>query len=428
MFGKIGVIAKSLQSMVYGDTIEELFRREDEAMRMLQDLKDNRVRNVNVRQSDITKLEEALHDISSRCFITLPVYTGGTLSNSYSESINSCLRKIGLTAFSSRLGSLLSLRKYCQAAVQSRKGYSAERGVLLDAVMQQEVIDIVSNGVLRHQAKQIEQIMEDCEKQKVKIVSQNDEGSAFVIQEVIEKKLSKQLSIRRDATREVKWEKEPGCPDKITCSCNALVYRGMPCRHIILVALAQIYKIPLSCFNKRFWYWQHREGEPDFAHRACSSPPFSQEDDFTPGHDQHSQDTANDEIEIIPESELHITEAHINAMYGSEEQIKLRGAIRSLEMTLLGEYLPLSNFAAALDMINSAHRTLKERIEELRKGREDARVVVPHPNQRVGKTSYKTRPLQVAQACADAMKRNRSSASAQNVSPPTKRARHPSRK
>ena len=411
MFGPIGAIAKSLQSMVYADSVEELVRREDEVLHMLQDLKVSGSNNASVKKSELQKLEAALNEINDHSFVSLPVFTGGTLSNSYAESINSRLRKVGLIAFKSRFASMQALRSYCKADAPSRKGFSTDREVLLRSVMCDDVVCTVSNGVLRHQAKQIEETTKKFQEGKCNILLEDEEK--FVVQE---KKLTKVLLIRREAKRVVVWKKEEGKPDTITCSCNALVYRGMPCTHIALVATVKNYKIPLACFNHRYWYLDSRDGGPEPVQCAPSSPPFPEEED-----DDHPPDVENDEIGVIPSNEQHITEAHLNAVYGSEEEINIRGSFRSLELMLLGGFLPLTDYHQALDMVSFFKRTLQDKINELSTERQEAQVVVPHPIQPIGISSYKTRPLQVAQACAEAMKRNSPSNSPQRIGPPAKK-------
>jgi len=194
--------------------------------------------------------------------------------------------------------------------------------------------------------------------------------------------------------------------------------------HIVAVAQAQSYKIPLCCFNKRYWYSQN----PERHQCTYSSQPSSQKNDLPPEQDQHSPDKTNDEIEIIPGSEQHITEAHMNEMHGSDEEIKIRGIFRALELKFLQNYLPNTNYDTAVELLKSVNRTLEQKIEELGNAMEEPRVVVPHPIQPVGKNSYKTRPLMVAEACTAAMKRNTPSASAQHASPPAKKRNTPSEK
>ena len=44
-----------------------------------------------------------------------------------------------------------------------------------------------------------------------------------------------------------------------TCSCNGLTFSGLPCCHIICTAYTKHKKIPIDCFNKRFWDSDHED-------------------------------------------------------------------------------------------------------------------------------------------------------------------------
>jgi len=78
----------------------------------------------------------------------------------------------------------------------------------------------------------------------------------------------------------VKWGVRP------YCSCNALVYNGMPCVHVVTAALANHVKISMPCFNKRFLREpsEHAPGHEDqlpLSEREENNPslPESEEND-----------------------------------------------------------------------------------------------------------------------------------------------------
>jgi len=50
--------------------------------------------------------------------------------------------------------------------------------------------------------------------------------------------------------REVTWDTEL---HTVRCSCNALVFKGMQCIHIVRVAMDRGLRIPVSCYNTRFY-------------------------------------------------------------------------------------------------------------------------------------------------------------------------------
>jgi len=341
------------------------------------------------------------------------VFTAGTLSTSYAESINSCLRKIGLHALgTSRLDSILKLRNYCKACNHSIKQCSKERRLLLDTYLQPAAVKVVSNGVLRHQAKQIERAEKQCS-----VLEEN--GASFTVQEIIERKLNKKLLIRRIAERRITWNEET---NEVSCSCNALVYRGMPCIHIALVAVHKNYKIPLSCFNTRYCYLHDDLPHPQQG--EGSHPPSPQPDQH---HPDKPGDDARDVVEFIPSHEQHITEAYINAKFGDEESIRIRGEIRSLELLVLSELKPLTGLQGILDRLKSIRTSVKKEIDSLSLDNVAERrrqvPVVPHASQKNNNTSYKDVAEKVAQASAEAVLRN--NISDQITSPRAKRRKHP---
>jgi len=228
---------------------------------------------------------------------------------------------------------------------------------------------------------------------------------------VIEKQLNKAWLIRREARRVVNWNEGT---KEIRCSCNSLTYRGMPCIHIALVALLKKYQIPLKCFNKRLCYlMQQKPGPPKLA-QCESSPPSSAA--LPPPISQQDLHPACDKTEFVSGPELHITEAFLNAKFGDDESIRIRGEMRSVEMMILQQMKPLTNLQQVLDTIQTIKRSLQAKIDQLSEGREVPTSVVTHalaPNRR---NSYKTVPMRVAQACGEAMKRN-------NPSTPTQEAK-----
>jgi len=141
------------------------------------------------------------------------------------------------------------------------------------------------------------------------------------------------------------------------------------------VAHTKKYKIPLSCFNKRFCYLHHSaDHSSEEAH--CSSSQDAHSANSSPEQDLprqqkelHHPDKTNGAIEVIPGPEQHITEAFLNARYGDDESIVIRGALRSLELMVLGEFKSRANLQDALNMINSMSSGVDE----------EPHVVVPHP-------------------------------------------------
>ena len=112
------------------------------------------------------------------------------------------------------------------------------------------------------------------------------------------------------------------------------------------------------------------------------------------------------ETEFIPGYEQHITESFLNAKFGDEQSIRIRGELRSLELFLLQEFQRFSSMEHTVDMIRSFKASLESEIDKSDGGMDKTEVVVPHATTPNKNDSYQTVPLKVAQACAEAMKRN----------------------
>ena len=73
-----------------------------------------------------------------------------------------------------------------------------------------------------------------------------EEKDVVAVAEDVTIHIQKNWAISRKAITRVTWKQDQ---DYVHCSCNKLVYGGMPCIHIIHVALERGKKIPLFCFN-----------------------------------------------------------------------------------------------------------------------------------------------------------------------------------
>jgi len=87
----------------------------------------------------------------------------------------------------------------------------------LETVMKKEVVEIVSNNVLKKQFKQFHLI----DASKCRIFSQMENMFSVIEERTIP--ISNIWNITRSAFATVEWNEEK---DKVRCSCNKLVYRG----------------------------------------------------------------------------------------------------------------------------------------------------------------------------------------------------------
>ncbi len=84
---------------------------------------------------DEKKKKKLIKDLEVRmedAFVNLPVFTGGTLCNSYAESINSRLRSIGCRKNHSRLEVIIAIREYCRHQYLPVESFRLSRQILMN--------------------------------------------------------------------------------------------------------------------------------------------------------------------------------------------------------------------------------------------------------------------------------------------------------
>jgi len=143
--------------------------------------------------------------------------TAGTIINPYAESINSRLRSLGFNTDSTKFEIILKLRGYCKFPHMANITLTPVVQQTLETVMKKEVVEIVSNNVLKKQFKQFHLI----DASKCRIFSQMENMFSVIEERTIP--ISNIWNITRSAFATVEWNEEK---DKVRCSCNKLVYRG----------------------------------------------------------------------------------------------------------------------------------------------------------------------------------------------------------
>jgi len=156
----------------------------------------------------------------------------------------------GLTAKNTYFEAILALRGYCKYPRVGTKRLSRSCIEKLQRIMQDDVIAKVSNNVLKKQLELLREADTKCD------ICAYTENSAAVTEKVTVP-LTKNLVISRIAQARVTWHSD--CKS-VGCSCNGLVYGGKPCLHILYVAQRGLLKIPIQCFNSRFFFLSHIRG------------------------------------------------------------------------------------------------------------------------------------------------------------------------
>ena len=209
--------------------------------------------------------EKMVQNCSKNALIALKVFTAGTVTNSYSESINSILRSAGLkTGFT-----MLTVLRYLQnfsVHHNCRTKHRFRPNAELLSIIGNDIIDNVTAGALcRFKQKAFNPA-------KMCTVTKQDGTQVIVKEKVVVGVRIRLFNLkgRRRISKNINWRVKwsGGIP---VCSCNGCVYSGIPCAHIVRCALHYHLKIPLQCFNPRFYYQSRiRSGDlpaveqPDF--------------------------------------------------------------------------------------------------------------------------------------------------------------------
>jgi len=223
---------KRILSQAYDDKPEDI-DKEFDAIR-------DEINKSRIRQITKDKLLSLLKKRKDQAFVKLKVFSGGTLSNSFAESINSRLRSLGINIKSDRMRTIGILREYCKKKAPYYQSFKYRDE--LSKIMTDEVIHDISIGVLTKETMVMRGV-----KKKCKVISA--QGSTAKVNERVDINRNG-VKLSKNVTWDVTWNMET---QRVHCSCNELTYGGIPCKHIICAALDNAFKIPLSCFNPRFF-------------------------------------------------------------------------------------------------------------------------------------------------------------------------------
>ena len=246
-----GRFTKSLTGISYCDDFAILQHRRCELQKMIKQ------NEAHISEKSVKKTLLELEDSFENAFIRLKVFTGGTITNNYAESINRRLRDIGLCTQSTRFDAILRLRGFCKFPQAKNVRLSPESLLKLNDLMQEDVIRVVSNNVLMKQLQLVEEASKKC-----RITGVRD--NRFIVSEDVTISIGDKYETSGEAQATVEWIDTTDL-EYVSCSCNRLVYQGMPCMHILHVAQEQKKRIPLLCFNDRFFCQAPMTSLPTFS-------------------------------------------------------------------------------------------------------------------------------------------------------------------
>ncbi len=228
-YGTLKYLTQLLVHMSYSQSPQDLQEIHQEFFRRYRKLSPQRQ----------ARMIQAANNHLNTAFINLKVFTGKTLTNSYAESVNAQLRGVGMNQQGSRVEQIKHLQEF---TIQSLGKLDDKPFVVTPELVQllgQTTLSILSNGVVDSFKDLIKGTRSTC-----KIISNHQQKT--VVQDTVQCTVNG-IELERTNEWTVEWDKIP------KCSCNGLVYGGMPCKHLICVALHEHNHIPLQCFNKCYW-------------------------------------------------------------------------------------------------------------------------------------------------------------------------------
>ena len=203
------------------------------------------------------------------------------------------------------------------------------------------------------------------------------------------------IDLERTNTWTVKWGDTPNC------TCNGLVYGGMPCKHLICVAIHEHHQIPLQCFNKIFWVRdpvirpEHPNpdpdhGDPDPDHGPSEQPPMDLD---TPTSSEQSTQEQQDQI--------HMKWASIMSKFNDPVSCQTIGTMQCLIYQILEshQYAP-QEMNRLMERIK---QDVDQTIREINRNHSQQVGVLTHPQAPVTANSYRTVPQTVQRALTDAL-------------------------
>ena len=225
--GKDKILKSILLSISYSEKAEDI----DKAVALFKE----KLLEFHPRNSAL--LNATLIKNVASALISLKVFTGNTITNSYAESVNAQLRRFGIIDKGTRLYQLTLLHHFIASKYQ--KNYSTFDPEPLQGLFESEVFQRVTNGVLVVMVNKLKDARETC-----KVIEAID--SVYKVCQLLSFELNNHI-LKKKTFWKVSWS-----TTTITCTCNALVYGGVPCLHVLAVAQEKSRKIPLFCFHPRF--------------------------------------------------------------------------------------------------------------------------------------------------------------------------------
>ena len=228
-------LGKILLRTAYAKSEEELVALKKQYEDLLQ--------CVNVQ--GLSRLQKDFEQRFRTARINIHFFTGGAISNNTAETVNSRLRAAQLSKAPSLWHNVCQLYSMMlqESVVRSEDTRQLDGSHQFWSVLTRECITQVNRAVL----KRIKLLFEKPKCQvTLKPGSQWTDETVHVqeLRELKDKVNKTTVTLHSEFT--VKWQAT------VSCTCHMEVLSGLPCVHIITVAMNAKKQIPLSCIHKRF--------------------------------------------------------------------------------------------------------------------------------------------------------------------------------
>ena len=249
-----------------------------------------RAEAIATKDVEILALEsykKMIKNCAKNALFCLKVFTGGTVTNSFSESMNNLLRRAELNP---KYPMLTILRYIDNFTVQHNcpKHHRFPSSFESLSVLEDEVLDKLTVGALCKCKRIVQNRIKQCQlvRHKGKLCVREERVIRYWEQLHLRRLRGRWRGFDNTAYWEVKHSKDGF---GFECSCNAPIYSGMPCPHIFLYAEKMHKKIPVSSFNSRFYIPDDTESNDD---QPSISLPEPEE-----GDDNMDKDMCSEEAE-----------------------------------------------------------------------------------------------------------------------------------
>ena len=366
-FGKHYHIIQMILSLSYSETHEQLERQKQVILDKIQQATGIKVAHV----------QQQLERQVATSLINLTVFTGGTITNSYCESINACLRNNGANTTCSKMDLIRKLRQFNERAkIKDNRPLNLSKQI--SDLLEGDVLTSVTNGALRSFSEKVSATMNSCK-------TQESDGVNTKVLETVHCEVNG-VNLEKTNRWLVQWE--TGKPPQ--CGCNGLTYAGMPCAHICWVATQNQKRVPLCCFNKRFHSDPHAWGQPW--------------PDLQPTSGAHDVDTRIEICNAIPQEKrlqdnTFMQQVSLQSYFNSQRSCEIQARFQALlQRALIAQQGQPQEIADPF--INTLLASMEAQISDFERMVQPQVAVIPHSQLPNTPNSYITTPQQIRQAAA----------------------------